>query len=200
MARTDARATDGLEEAIARCAAFRAAGADITFLEAPRSVEEMVQYCDAVDGPKMANQLTGGLTPVLPPSQLEDIGYSLACLRGAQLSCLLLPIEQRAKIAQTGRVGTEPPVPTLGATEIAVRDVHPPYPRWLQAAYPLDLLNASIVGMRLALDALRQTGAPPPAHSLPFAELQRVVGFDDYYAEEARYRSTPAPSKPPPET
>ena len=88
MARTDARATDGLEDAIARCAAFRAAGADITFLEAPHSVEEMAQFCDTVDGPKMANQLTGGLTPVLPPTQLEELGFSLARVCSQRPTCM----------------------------------------------------------------------------------------------------------------
>ena len=60
MARTDARAILGLDEAIARCQAFRALGADITFLEAPVSEEEMRRYCLEVDGPKMANLIEGG--------------------------------------------------------------------------------------------------------------------------------------------
>lgn len=50
MARTDARATLGLDEAIERCVAFVEAGADITFLEAPRSEEEMKRYCQEVRG------------------------------------------------------------------------------------------------------------------------------------------------------
>ena len=70
MARTDARAIVGLDEAIARCQAFRALGADITFLEAPVSEEEMRRYCLEVDGPKMANLIEGGKTPLLPPSRL----------------------------------------------------------------------------------------------------------------------------------
>lgn len=78
MARTDARATEGLDEAIARCRVFRELGADITFLEAPVSEEEMTRYCAAVDGPKMANMIEHGKTPVLPPAQLEAIGYKIA--------------------------------------------------------------------------------------------------------------------------
>ena len=57
---TDANTTDGLEEAIYRCQRFRELGADITFLEAPTSVEQMTAYCEAVDGPKLANMLEGG--------------------------------------------------------------------------------------------------------------------------------------------
>ena len=78
MARTDARAVVSLEEAIARCQAFRALGASITFLEAPLGVEEMRRYCQEVDGPKMANLIEGGKTPLLPHAELEAIGYKIA--------------------------------------------------------------------------------------------------------------------------
>lgn len=78
MARTDARATDGIDEAIARCRMFRELGADIAFLEAPESEEEMRRYCVEVDGPKMANMIEQGKTPVLPPEELEAIGYKIA--------------------------------------------------------------------------------------------------------------------------
>jgi 2-methylisocitrate lyase-like PEP mutase family enzyme len=77
MARTDAR-IEGLDEAIARCQGFREIGADITFLEAPLTEEEMRRYCADVDGPKMANLIEGGKTPLLPPARLEAIGYKIA--------------------------------------------------------------------------------------------------------------------------
>ena len=78
MARTDARATDGLAEAVARCQAFADLGADILFLEGPRSESEMAAFCQAVSGPKMANLVEGGDTPLLPPARLEEIGYRIA--------------------------------------------------------------------------------------------------------------------------
>ena len=78
MARTDARACVSLDEAILRCQQFREIGADITFLEAPLDEEEMRRYCVQVDGPKMANLIEGGKTPLLPPHQLEAIGYKIA--------------------------------------------------------------------------------------------------------------------------
>jgi 2-methylisocitrate lyase-like PEP mutase family enzyme len=77
MARTDARACVGLEEAIARCRAFREIGADITFLEAPTTAEEMRDYCSQVDGPKMANLIEGGKTPQLSAKGLEAVGYAI---------------------------------------------------------------------------------------------------------------------------
>ena len=78
MARTDARATDGLDEAIARCQAFAQIGADITFLEAPLSEDEMRRYCAEVPGRKMVNLIESGKTPLLPLPHLEAIGYKIA--------------------------------------------------------------------------------------------------------------------------
>lgn len=78
MARTDARATDGLDEAIARCQAFAQIGADITFLEAPLSEDEMRRYCAEVPGLKMVNLIESGKTPLLPLPHLEAMGYKIA--------------------------------------------------------------------------------------------------------------------------
>jgi 2-methylisocitrate lyase-like PEP mutase family enzyme len=77
MARTDANATDGMEEAILRAQTFAEIGADITFLEAPIDEDEMRRYCSEVPGPKMANMVEGGSTPFLPPAELEAIGYKV---------------------------------------------------------------------------------------------------------------------------
>jgi 2-methylisocitrate lyase-like PEP mutase family enzyme len=78
LARTDARATDGLAEALWRMQAFADLGADILFLEAPRDEAEMAGFCARVPGPKMANMLEGGITPVLSPRRLQEIGYRIA--------------------------------------------------------------------------------------------------------------------------
>ncbi|MET0086661.1 MAG: isocitrate lyase/PEP mutase family protein [Sedimenticola sp.] len=78
MARTDARHDHGMEEAMWRCQAFADMGADIVFLEAPRSREEMERFCHEVPGHKMANMVEQGDTPILPPKELEAIGYKIA--------------------------------------------------------------------------------------------------------------------------
>jgi len=78
MARTDANATHGFEEAMWRIRAFADSGADILFLEAPKSEREMRAFCDGVGGPKMANMLEGGATPLLPPAALGEMGYKIA--------------------------------------------------------------------------------------------------------------------------
>jgi 2-methylisocitrate lyase-like PEP mutase family enzyme len=78
LARTDARHDHGLGEAIARAAKFADLGADILFVEAPKSEAEMRQVCDELPGPKLANIVEGGETPDLPLAALEEIGFSLA--------------------------------------------------------------------------------------------------------------------------
>ena len=77
MARTDANATDGFDEALRRVKTFAEMGADITFLEAPRTEDEMRAYCDGVTGPKMANMVEQGDTPLLAPERLGAIGYKI---------------------------------------------------------------------------------------------------------------------------
>lgn len=78
LARTDARHTVGLSEAIERAANFLELGADILFVEAPKTVEEMRSICADLPGPKMANIVEGGETPELSHAELRDIGYSIA--------------------------------------------------------------------------------------------------------------------------
>ena len=78
MARTDARFPEGLDEAIDRAKAFADLGADIIFIEAPRSEAEMVRVCDEIQTPQLANVVEGGDTPLLPLERLEGIGYKIA--------------------------------------------------------------------------------------------------------------------------
>jgi len=78
LARTDAIAVHGLDEAIARAQAFADAGADILFVEAPHTETDMQRIVREVPGVHLANMVEGGATPVLPPARLEDIGYRVA--------------------------------------------------------------------------------------------------------------------------
>lgn len=78
IARTDARASLGVDEALRRLEAYAKAGADILFFEAPQSEEEMRIACDSFDLPMLANMADGGKTPILPAKTLEEIGYALA--------------------------------------------------------------------------------------------------------------------------
>ena len=76
MARTDARAVDGLDAAIERAELYREAGADVLFVEAPISVEELRRVCSEIAAPCLANNVEGGKTPVLPARQLEEMGFA----------------------------------------------------------------------------------------------------------------------------
>lgn len=87
LARTDARASLGLDEALWRMRAFADLGADILFLEAPRDESEMMAFCQAVPGPKLVNMLEDGLTPILPPQRLQAMGYRIAAYPLTLLSC-----------------------------------------------------------------------------------------------------------------
>jgi 2-methylisocitrate lyase-like PEP mutase family enzyme len=78
VARTDARATLDLDEAIWRMRAFADLGADVVFLEAPRTEDEMAAFCTQVPGVRMANMLEEGDTPILPPERLAALGYRVA--------------------------------------------------------------------------------------------------------------------------
>ncbi len=102
MARTDARASLGLEEAINRCKAFRDLGADITFLEAPESEQEMQGYCNEVSGAKMANLIENGKTPILPYAQLDAMGYDIAVYPLSLLSASIKAMQETLGSIKTG--------------------------------------------------------------------------------------------------
>jgi 2-methylisocitrate lyase-like PEP mutase family enzyme len=78
IARTDARTTLGLDEALRRGEAYAKAGADVLFIESPESVEEMRRIGQAFDRPLVANMVEKGRTPVLSRAELEAIGYRIA--------------------------------------------------------------------------------------------------------------------------
>jgi 2-methylisocitrate lyase-like PEP mutase family enzyme len=134
MARTDARAVHGFDEALARCHDFAAEGADIIFLEAPETEDEMRRFCGAMTKPCMANMVPGGKTPILPPAKLREIGYKLAL-------------------------------------------------------YPVMLLSSAVAAMQATLAALHPGATTPQPPSVSFADLQRVVGFPEYWSRETLYQA-----------
>jgi 2-methylisocitrate lyase-like PEP mutase family enzyme len=134
LARTDARGTHGLDEALFRARAFADLGADIVFVEAPLDEREMARIAESARVPVLANMLEQGKTPILPPRKLEELGFKIA-------------------------------------------------------AYPLTLLSASVRAMQRTLGALKEGRYPEDLTS--FDALKDVVGFNAYYAEEARYGESP---------
>lgn len=78
IARTDARTSLGLDEALRRGEAFAKAGADLIFIESPESIEEMRRIGETFDVPLVANMVEGGRTPLLSRAELEELGFKLA--------------------------------------------------------------------------------------------------------------------------
>ncbi|HMS06511.1 MAG TPA: isocitrate lyase/PEP mutase family protein [Burkholderiaceae bacterium] len=135
IARTDARTSLGLDEALRRGEAYAKAGADILFIESPESEEEMRRIGQAFHQPLLANMVEGGRTPVLSKADLQAIGYKLAI-------------------------------------------------------YPVSALLAATAAMRQVYRHLREQGSSAGlagVELLAFADLTRLMGFEDVWDFEKRY-------------
>ncbi|HEY8646351.1 MAG TPA: methylisocitrate lyase [Gaiellaceae bacterium] len=107
VARTDARAVEGLEQAVARAVAYADAGADVIFAEAPESAEELRAFTEALDVPVLANITEFGVTPLLTLQELRDAGvaialYPLSAARAAARATETVYGEIRAAGTQAG--------------------------------------------------------------------------------------------------
>jgi carboxyvinyl-carboxyphosphonate phosphorylmutase len=105
MARTDARAVYGLDAAIERAQTYVEAGADMIFIEAPQTVEELRKVAKAVKVPSMANMVEGGKTPIVSVQELEEMGFKFASFSGsAQKIALSAMRELFDCLKNTGRL------------------------------------------------------------------------------------------------
>lgn len=77
IARTDALTVHGVDDAIGRAQQYAEAGADVCFVEAPRSVDELARIAREIPRPQLANMLVGGTTPILSAADLEQLGYRI---------------------------------------------------------------------------------------------------------------------------
>ena len=104
IARTDAIAVEGFESAIERAALYRDAGADMLFIEAPKTRAELKRIPPALDGvPLMANMVEGGKTPVLSAAELESMGFALVIFPGGIVRALArMASEYYASLAAGG--------------------------------------------------------------------------------------------------
>jgi 2-methylisocitrate lyase-like PEP mutase family enzyme len=103
MARTDARATHGLDEALWRARAFADLGADLAFVEAPRSEEELARVPREVPVPCMVNLVEDGDTPLLPHARLEAMGYRVAAYPLTLLSAAARAMQDALAALAAGR-------------------------------------------------------------------------------------------------
>ncbi|KKM10117.1 carboxyvinyl-carboxyphosphonate phosphorylmutase [Clostridiales bacterium PH28_bin88] len=94
IARTDARGVTGLADALERAQAYEEAGADVIFVEAPESVEEMRRITSAVQLPTLANMVEGGKTPLLSASELQNIGYKIVIFPNTAIRSLIKTVTE----------------------------------------------------------------------------------------------------------
>jgi 2-methylisocitrate lyase-like PEP mutase family enzyme len=109
IARTDARAIEGIDAAIARANCYAEAGADVCFIEAPQSREELERIPREVSRPLLVNMLTGGVTPILSVEELGQMGYKIVVCPIESLlvtGAAVLALIERLKT--TGRVDGTP--------------------------------------------------------------------------------------------
>ena len=134
IARTDARTTLGLDEALRRAEAYAKAGADILFVESPESEEEMRRIGQRFDVPLVANMVEKGRTPVLTRDELAGIGYKIAIV-------------------------------------------------------PVTALLASVQAMTQVYQQFKDTGSSANSQTAlyDFADLTKLMGFEDVWAFEKRY-------------
>jgi len=103
MARTDARAPHGLDEALARGRAFAELGADLVFVEAPRDERELERVAREVPAPAMANLVEDGDTPWLPPERLAALGFKIAAYPLTLLHASLRAMQDALEGLRAGR-------------------------------------------------------------------------------------------------
>ncbi|MGH7828945.1 MAG: isocitrate lyase/PEP mutase family protein, partial [Candidatus Binatia bacterium] len=142
VARTDARQALGLQEAIRRGIALKEAGADAVFIEAPENRDEMREIARYVPGPLVANMIERGVTPLMGPEELKDLGFELI-------------------------------------------------------VWPLAPLYASAKALQDVYSTLRQKGTTRDVldRLIPFNDFHEIVGLEQKYALDAKYRAGPEGKK-----
>ncbi|MGB3500696.1 MAG: isocitrate lyase/PEP mutase family protein [Mesorhizobium sp.] len=117
IARTDSRQTGGYEEAVRRGLAYGEAGADIVFLEALESEDEMRDACKRIAKPMMANMADGGKTPILSARELADIGYALAIYPATTGLAAAQAAENALSLLKNQGTSLSPDVPLFNFSE-----------------------------------------------------------------------------------
>jgi methylisocitrate lyase len=111
IARTDARAVNGIDDAIERGLLYREAGADVIFVEAPTSREEIERVAREIKAPLLSNQVPGGKTPGLTVAELEKLGYKMVIFPVVSLMAATLAIEKAlTELKETGTDWHDGPV------------------------------------------------------------------------------------------
>ena len=137
VARTDARSTLGFEAAMERAAAFIEDGADITFVEAPESIDELRAIPAGLPGTQqLVNVVIGGKTPVLGFDELDSMGFKLVLYANAALQGALYGMQAAlGQLKEAGRLGEDGPVASFKERQ---RMVNKPFYDALEKRYVSD--------------------------------------------------------------
>jgi 2-methylisocitrate lyase-like PEP mutase family enzyme len=117
IARTDARQSEGLDGALRRADAYGEAGADIVFVEALMSEEEMAQTCKSLHWPLMVNLANGGHTPILPVARIKELGFACAIFPGLTALAANFAVEKALRVLKDKGVGESKEVPLFDFNE-----------------------------------------------------------------------------------
>jgi 2-methylisocitrate lyase-like PEP mutase family enzyme len=111
IARTDCRAVHGFDAAIERAHAFTEAGADVTFVEAPESLDEIRRIPRLLKAPQLVNMVVGGKTPILELAELKAMGFALVLYANAALQGAVHGMQTALRqLKDTGRLDESAPV------------------------------------------------------------------------------------------
>ena len=118
IARTDARAVTGIDDAIARANLYREAGADVIFFEAPQSLAEIERVAREVKAPLLANMVQGGRTPAMKVAELERLGFKIVIFPGVCMRAAVPAIEHALEALKASGTDWPDGAPTLGPLDI----------------------------------------------------------------------------------
>lgn len=137
IARTDARQTSGFDDAVARARAYRAAGADMIFVEAPQSLDELARLPELVDAPLIANMVEGGKTPLLDAAELQDMGYRAVLFANTALRVAAKAVGAAMRELRSGG-STKPLLPDMVTWDERQRLIRLPEMQDLEARFLAD--------------------------------------------------------------
>lgn len=98
IARTDARAVEGMSAALDRAVSYQEAGADIIFVEAPESEEDMKRINQTIKAPTMANMVEGGKTPMIKAEKLKNLGYKIVIFPNSAIRAITKTVQELMEI------------------------------------------------------------------------------------------------------
>ena len=110
VARTDARSVEGFDAAVERAARYTEAGADVTFVEAPQSMDEIRQIPQRLSAPQLVNMVIGGKTPIMDQAELAAMGYAVVLYANTALQAAVFGMQSAlGSLKETGRADESTP-------------------------------------------------------------------------------------------